>query len=264
MKMKAKQQVVGLRWEKKNTLSRKNTPNPREQKDKPIQTKSAKVDIKVKTNREIDIFRKMKEVETAQEDLEAVKVLCEKKSEGLNICWETLFDGQKQLEENLVKVDNFVKEKQKTFAAGCFKIQMEKKLQLKREEQLRILRKNLGVLTVAKDCLTNAIQRSENVNNFLQTIVDFSNFQDISELINRYEALIEMRSNLQNQLDVLKDNIYKEDEDLENLRQTAMGQFINCKVRIADFKHEFDIVVEKKIELKRYLENRTEKKSDER
>ena len=260
MKMQAKQQVVGLRWEKKNTLSRKNTPNPREQKDKPIKTKSAKVDIKLKTNREIDIFRKMKEVETAQEDLEAVKVLYEKKFEGLNICWETLFDGQKQL----VKMDNFVKEKKKTFAAEFFKIQMEKKLQLKREEQLRILRKNLGVLTVAKDCLTNAIQRSENVNNFLQTIVDDSNFQDISEFINRFEALVEMRSNLQNQLNVLKDNIYKEDEDLENLKQTAMGQFINCKVRMADFKHEFDIVVEKKIELKRYLENRTEKKSDER
>ena len=73
-----------------------------------------------------------------------------------------------------------------------------------------------------------------------------------------------MRSNLQNQLDALKENIYKEDEDLQNLRQTTMGHFIDCKVRIADFKNEFDIVVDKKIGLKRYLENGTEKKSDER
>ena len=141
---------------------------------------------------------------------------------------------------------------------------MEKKLQFKRKEQLRILRKNLGVLTVEKDCFTNAIQRLDIFNNFLQTIVDVSNFQDISQLINRYEALLVMRSNLQNQLDVLKDDIYKEDEDLGNLKQTAMGQFINCKVRMADFKHEFEILVEKKIELKRYLENWTEKKSDKR
>ena len=188
----------------------------------------------------------------------------EKKSEGLKIRWETLFDGQKQLEQNLVNLDCFVTAKQEIFAAGCFKFQMEKKLQFKRKEQLRIFRKNLCILTVEKDCFTNAIQRLDIFNNFLQTIVDVSNFQDISQLINRYEALLVMRSNLQNQLDVLKDDIYKEDEDLQNLRQTTMGQFIDCTERIAYFKHELDIVVATKIKLKRYLENGTEKKSDER
>ena len=121
---------------------------------------------------------------------------------------------------------------------------MEKKLQSKRKEQLRILRKNLGILMVTKDCLTNAIQRLEIFNSFLQRIVDVSSFQDISQLINRFEALLTMRSNLQNQLDALKENIYKEDEDLQNLRQTTMGHFIDCKVRIADFKLEFDNVVD--------------------
>ena len=251
----AKQPVIGLRWKKKN---------PREGNDKQIKMKSAKVDIKIKTNREIDIFKKMREVETAHEDLELVRDLHGKKSEGLKIRWETLFDGQKQLEQNLVNLDCFVTAKQEIFAAGCFKFQMEKKLQFKRKEQLRILRKNLGVLTVEKDCFTNAIQRLDIFNNFLQTIVDVSNFQDISQLINRYEALLVMRSNLQNQLDVLKDDIYKEDEDLQNLRQTTMGQFIDCTERIAYFKHELDIVVATKIKLKRYLENGTEKKSDER
>ena len=135
---------------------------------------------KMPTIREIELINKMKVVDKANEDLESVRALHEMKAEEFQRRWKEIATGQIQLKLNLVKYNNFIKEKQIKAEAGCSKVEKEKELHCKREEEAKQLENNLKILTKTKEVLKTAVDEKAVYKNFLDSVLPGHDIQDIA------------------------------------------------------------------------------------
>ena len=73
---------------------------------------------KVPSNREVAVINKWKDVDQADEDLEKIREVYQHKLHQYEGRWRKLENGQLQLKQNLVKFNNFVKEKRMKIEEG--------------------------------------------------------------------------------------------------------------------------------------------------
>ena len=126
--------------------------------------------------------------------------------------WKNVEAGQLGLKQNLVKYNNFVKEKQAKMADSVSFILMEKQKQSKLVKKIQIITSELDVLEEAKTFFEDIVDNKVVFRNFLSLVFRRHSelFKNIDEVINRSQALADARSSLK--LRLLTANMTKDEE----------------------------------------------------
>ena len=126
--------------------------------------------------------------------------------------WKNVEAGQLGLKQNLVKYNNFVKEKQAKMADSVSFILMEKQKQSKLVKKIQIITSELDVLEEAKTFFEDIVDNKVVFRNFLSLVFRRHSelFKNIDEVINRSQALADARSSLK--LRLVTANMTKDEE----------------------------------------------------
>ena len=126
--------------------------------------------------------------------------------------WKNVEAGQLGLKQNLVKYNNFVKEKQAKMADSVSFILMEKQKQSKLVKKIQIITSELDVLGEAKTFFEDIVDNKVVFRNFLSLVFRRHSelFKNIDEVINRSQALADARSSLK--LRLVTANMTKDEE----------------------------------------------------
>ena len=150
---------------------------------------------KMPINRQVELILKWKEVDTADEDLQKTRNLYEKKMVEFDERWRKIEKGQLEVKQNLVKFNNFVREKQGKVDGGLNRVKHEQELQDRRVEELEELKKDGLVHAEAKDTLDKAVDGRRIFADYLGSVVetDPETYTDIRRLMERCQALVVTR-----------------------------------------------------------------------
>ena len=112
---------------------------------------------KIPSNREVDIINKWKEVDQADDDLEKVREAHVKKLRQYDERWRQIERGQLIIKQNLVKFNNFIKEKRLKIEDGAHRSKKHSQVfKLKQQEATR-LTSELQQLRTAKTELERVV-----------------------------------------------------------------------------------------------------------
>ena len=150
---------------------------------------------KMPVNRQVELILKWKEVDTADEDLQKTRNLYEKKMVEFDGRWRKIENGQLEVKQNLVKFNNFVREKQGKVDGGLNRVKYEQEVQDKKVEELQELKKDGYVHEEAKTTLGTAVEGRRIFANYLGSVVetDPEKYTDIRRLMERCQALVVTR-----------------------------------------------------------------------
>ena len=150
---------------------------------------------KMPVNRQVELILKWKEVDTADEDLQKTRNLYEKKMVEFDGRWRKIENGQLEVKQNLVKFNNFVREKQGKVDGGLNRVKYEQEVQDKKVEELQELKKEGHVHEGAKTTLATAVEGRRIFANYLGSVVetDPEKYTDIRRLMERCQALVVTR-----------------------------------------------------------------------
>lgn len=152
----------------------------------------------------------MIEVENA---LAAEKEEFQMKIESLNQRKQELEKKEIQLKESVIKFDKFLKENDAKLARAVKKAEDERELQKAKQKEIERLQDEIKQQAVLKERLTSKVQKFQKFNKFLEQTVEHSDeFQEIREIIDRYETLT---TNYKDLLDIQKEN----DDQLNDQRR---------------------------------------------
>jgi chromosome segregation ATPase len=129
----------------------------------------------------------MVEIENA---LNAEKEEFEMKMESLNQRKQDLRKKEIQLKESISKFDNFLKENDAKLSRAVKKSEDERELQKVKQKEIERLKEEIKQLAKVKDNLQNKVVTHSRFHKYLEQSVEFADeFQEIHEIINRYETL---------------------------------------------------------------------------
>ena len=150
---------------------------------------------KMPINRQVELILKWKEVDNADEDLQKTRNLYEKKMVEFDERWRKIEKGQLEVKQNLVKFNNFVREKQGKVDGGLSRVKHEQEEQSKRVEELKELKKEGEVHAEAKKILGKAVSGRQIFASYLGSVVetDPEKYTDIRRLMERCQALVVTR-----------------------------------------------------------------------
>ena len=105
--------------------------------------------------------------------------------------WRVVEAGQLQLKQNLVKFNNFVREKQGKVESGMERMNWEQEQQEKRIRELQMLRDELKTLNSAKTILAKTVKKRRIFSDYLESVVFLArdNYKNIRALMERCQAL---------------------------------------------------------------------------
>ena len=150
---------------------------------------------KMPINRQVELILKWKEVDNADEDLQKTRNLYEKKMVEFDGRWRKIEKGQLEVKQNLVKFNNFVREKQGKVDGGLNRVKHEQQLQDRRAEELEELKKDATVHEEARSILGKAVEGRRIFADYLGSVVetDPEKYTDIRRLMERCQALVVTR-----------------------------------------------------------------------
>lgn len=147
------------------------------------------------------------------------------KMESLNQRKQELEKKETQLKESVVKFDKFLKENDAKLSRAVKKAEDERELQKIKQKEIERLQEEIKQLVKLKDKLTKKVQRFSSFNKYLEQVklqdawlssvlklmkylfsqsVEYADeFQEIREVIDRYETLT---TNYKDLLDIEKEN----------------------------------------------------------
>ena len=221
-----------------------------------------KRDLKTPRNIQIDLINKWKAVEKADNDLENVRRQHVAKTELFEKRWREVEKGQLQLKQNLVKFNNFVKEKKMKVEEGIERSTKENEISNKKYEELKNLETEYQTLLKAKDVLKDALSNKIKYKVFLDSVIEdeTSKFSSVEELMKRCESLFLSKEKLEAHLKAINDEITRDADDLEKFKESKMGLLLDYNIKLADLQHVYSKEFVKSMEKKRYLENIEENK----
>ena len=114
--------------------------------------------FKMPVNREIEIINKWKLLDQADQDLALERKKYKANIRSLGRRWEAVERGQQELRDNLVRYNNFIKEKQSKVASGNRLISTEKGKQIQLTGQARQLEVELATARAGRELLAAAVE----------------------------------------------------------------------------------------------------------
>ena len=147
---------------------------------------------------EVRLFQMWKHVETADEDLKKTKQHFKEKMVEFDERWERIRKGRKAIETNKKKFKHFIREKQVKIEEGEERIEHEKQLQWEKVKELKELKRDSKIHSVAKKSLERCAEQRKVFAEYLGKVVKNNpdSYSDIRSLIERCQALIETRLGL--------------------------------------------------------------------
>ena len=142
-------------------------------------------------NREVELISKWREVEQAEMELQQTRSLHEEKMTEFDQRWRQVERGQLEVKQNLVKFNNFVREKQGKVDSGVERMKWEQEQQEKRSRELQMLRDELKTLNSAKAVLAKTVKKRRIFSDYLESVVFLAkdNYKNIRALMERCQAL---------------------------------------------------------------------------
>ena len=109
--------------------------------------------------------------------------------------WRTLEAGQMEVKQNLIKFNNFVREKQGKVESGGERVRSERELQTKRDTELEQLKQEVETLQKARVMMEKTVKQRQLFSDYLGRVVDLEpeSFPDIRSLMKRCQALVGTR-----------------------------------------------------------------------
>ena len=137
-------------------------------------------------------------MDTADEELEKTRSLYMKKMKEFNERWRQVEKGQLEIKQNLVKFNNFVREKQGKVEGGLARAKHELLLQEQTLEDLVTKRQDCELHARAKDVLADAVVGKKRFSDYLESVVeiDKETYPDVRQLMERCQGLVATRSEI--------------------------------------------------------------------
>ncbi|KAM3838144.1 coiled-coil domain-containing protein 42 homolog [Diretmus argenteus] len=103
---------------------------------------------------------------------------------------------EEKLKESLLNFDRFLKENDAKRSRGAKKAEAEKQVVLQKEAEIERLKEECAALEGRKQKLQCRVQRNSLYWNFLKQVVDLAKFEEVWELVGRFETLLITRQQL--------------------------------------------------------------------
>ena len=134
-------------------------------------------------------------MDTADEELEKTRGLYMKKMKEFNGRWRQVEKGQLEIKQNLVKFNNFVREKQGKVEGGLSRAKHELLLQQQSLDNLEQKKEDGRIHARAKDMLAGAVVGKKMFSDYLDSVVeiDSETYPDVRQLMARCQGLVATR-----------------------------------------------------------------------
>ena len=143
-------------------------------------------------NREVELISRWREVELAELELHQTRSTHEDKMTEFDQRWRQVERGQLEVKQNLVKFNNFVREKQGKVEGGLERMKWEQEQQERRSRDLQMLKEELKTLNSAKTVLSKTVKKRKIYSDYLESVVSLAheNYRNIRTLMERCQALV--------------------------------------------------------------------------
>lgn len=169
------------------------------------------------------LLEKRREMAEVESHLLAEREEFQMKMESLHQRREELERKQHQLKESILKFDKFLRENDAKRERAEKKAKDERELQKAKQKEIERLQNDIKNLMKFKDKFQQDVQKYSKFNSFLEKTVEVSDeFQEIHEIIDRYETLVT------NYQDLLL--IQKENEDKINNEKREFNMYCDDKI----------------------------------
>ena len=221
---------------------------------------------KMPVNRQVDLMTKGKAVDIADEGLLSVRRQYQVKMVEFAERWQRVESGQLEVKQNLVKFNNFVREKQGKVDGGLARAREEQEEQARRQEELQQLREEAVVHERARAKLGEAAEARRDYSAYLESVVSCQpgTYPDIRSLMERCQALLATRDGLRQVLDTTVVATDEEARSLEKFKEQKMGQTLAYNVRLADLQQTYSGLAAKTLERNTFVQNIEDKKAEKR
>ena len=136
--------------------------------------------VQVPSNREVEVINKWRDVDRAHEQLEAVREAHHRKLAEYEARWGRLEAGQLKIKQNLVKFNNFVKEKQLKIEEGAQRSKKHSQVFQMKAAEVSVLELQRETLSSARAQLEWCVAQLSGYRVFLDSV-------DIQYTFNRVE-----------------------------------------------------------------------------
>ncbi|XP_046904689.1 coiled-coil domain-containing protein 42 homolog [Hypomesus transpacificus] len=103
---------------------------------------------------------------------------------------------EESLKESLLKFDKFLKENDAKRSRGAKKAEKEREAVLQKEAEIERLKDECAILEARRQTLQGRVERSALYWNFLEQVLRMSKFEEVWELLGRFETLVTTRDQL--------------------------------------------------------------------
>ena len=138
-------------------------------------------------------------MDLAHDDLEKVRNSHLRRLESYESRWRSLETNQLLLKQNLVKFNNFVKEKLLKVEEGEMRTERHNEVFIMKQQEALSLIEQLKVLRAGRDRLKLSVDEKQVFSDYLECVADrrCEMFENIDSMMSRCESLIISRDNLQ-------------------------------------------------------------------
>ena len=146
-------------------------------------------------NREVELISMWRAVDMADTELQETRRLYATKMAEFDSRWRKLEAGQSEVKQNLIKFNNFVREKQGKVEGGLERMALEQEHQEARDKELKGLRQEVTTLEAAKTVLGRNVKKRAVFSDYLGQVVGLQpdSYPSIRALMERCQALVGTR-----------------------------------------------------------------------
>ena len=169
--------------------------------------------------------------------------------------YENIERGQKGLKQKLVVFNNFIKEKGDKTKAGRVEMKSEKKSQGEKQVLLDYSVTRTELLSESLTLLTSTIRKRRNYSEFLTEVVkqNSAKFENIESLIEKFSALLDLKSSLNETLDDLNKAILDTENSLETIKEDIMRETLILNIKLVNLQRQASKLQAKTSERKTFL-----------
>ena len=142
---------------------------------------STDIYVQVPSNREVEVINKWRDVDRAHEQLEAVREAHHRKLAEYEARWGRLEAGQLKIKQNLVKFNNFVKEKQLKIEEGAQRSKKHSQVFQMKAAEVSVLELQRETLSSARAQLEWCVAQLSGYRIFLDSVYNLKYTQYIHE-----------------------------------------------------------------------------------
>ena len=154
--------------------------------------------------------------------------------------YENIERGQNGLKQKLVVFNNFIKEKGDKTKAGIVEMKSEKKSQGEKQVELDYVVTRTELLSESLTLLTSTIRKRRNYSEFLTEVVkqNSAKFENIESLIEKFSALLDLKSSLNETLDDLNKAILDTENSLETIKEDIMRETLILNIKLVNLQRK--------------------------